>query len=272
MSQPPPPPAGAAGPVQKVFTSEWQDSWTDCSADSETCLLSCCCPCVQFGRNYAVARSLTYGALPERVVEDNRGACCAAALFHMAAAYFCGCLGTGVVGCFVRQEVKKKYGITTGECSDSTDDFMLHCCCQPCALAQEWRELKFRADQPAAIAVPGGSIVATRVAGALSPPVGVAVAAACPQPGPAPAQAPYGSGQAQAAYAQPIYVSPAPQAQAAYHSPQSQQAGYPAQQQHAVPGGPPPQVMSGPQHSPAPPPAYNPNHYPGNAPQQHMHR
>lgn len=272
MSHSPPPMGGSSEPLQKVFTSSWQDQWNDCGAEPETCLLSCCCPCVQFGKNYAAVRPLTYGAHPQQTVEENKGACCLAALAYMGATYFCGCLGAGVAGCFVRQEIKKKYGITTGECSDSPSDFLLHCCCQPCALSQEWRELKFRADQPAAIAVPGGSIVGTRVQlGAQGPPLGVPVAAAYPQQGPVPAQPVYGS-----VHGQPAYVAqppPGPQAQPAYYS--GQPGGqYPAQpqQQHMAPGGPPPHAMAGPQQSPAAPPAYNPNQYPGNASQQHMSR
>ena len=79
--------------------------------------------------------------------------------------YFCANIGIGIMGCVSRGQIRNKYSITTGDCADSCSDCLLHSFCTCCALSQEWRELKFRADQPTTITVPGGAIVGTAVQG-----------------------------------------------------------------------------------------------------------
>ena len=79
--------------------------------------------------------------------------------------YFCANIGIGIMGCVSRGQIRNKYSITTGDCADSCSDCLLHSFCTCCALSQEWRELKFRADQPTTITVPGGAIVGTTVQG-----------------------------------------------------------------------------------------------------------
>ena len=69
------------------------------------------------------------------------------------------------MGCVSRGQIRNKYSITTGDCADSCSDCLLHSFCTCCALSQEWRELKFRADQPTTITVPGGAIVGTTLQG-----------------------------------------------------------------------------------------------------------
>ncbi|XP_012845969.1 PREDICTED: protein PLANT CADMIUM RESISTANCE 2-like [Erythranthe guttata] len=42
--------------------------------------------------------------------------------------------------CFYRSKLRKQYMIDGNNCTDC----MVHCCCEPCALRQEYRELKYR--------------------------------------------------------------------------------------------------------------------------------
>jgi len=78
--------------------------------------------------------------------------------------YLCGNAGMGVMGCVSRGAIRQKYSINTGDCADSCSDCLLHTFCTCCALTQEWRELKWRHDQPATITMPGGAIVGQVVA------------------------------------------------------------------------------------------------------------
>ncbi|KAG9142283.1 hypothetical protein Leryth_007706 [Lithospermum erythrorhizon] len=42
--------------------------------------------------------------------------------------------------CFYRTKIRQQYNLHDGPCGDC----LLHCCCEACALCQEYRELKHR--------------------------------------------------------------------------------------------------------------------------------
>ena len=56
---------------------------------------------------------------------------------YCLASYCCLC---GVLGCQLRGDIRKQYGLKGDDCNG----FLLHCCLSRCALCQENRELKQR--------------------------------------------------------------------------------------------------------------------------------
>ena len=147
---------------------KWSTGAMDCCAEpggcGRCCYVACCMPC---------AAGKVAGSLPP----DN-GACCAgneggACVLHgliggsvyAAGALFFGVLTFAMVpiagaltSCFhvsLRRGLKRHHGITdaSGCCQD---DWVLACCCDPCAVCQELREIDLR--RPRVIAHPGGML------------------------------------------------------------------------------------------------------------------
>ncbi|WJX48409.1 hypothetical protein P8452_34975 [Trifolium repens] len=116
-------PAGAtttAPPLSKPLV-EWSTGLCNCCSNVVTCCLTCWCPCITFGR----------------VAEIIDKAC-----GYSGALYtFCCLLGCGwLYSCCYRSEMRKQYGLKGNCCTDC----MKHCCCEYCALCQEYRELENR--------------------------------------------------------------------------------------------------------------------------------
>ncbi|KAG0464226.1 hypothetical protein HPP92_020295 [Vanilla planifolia] len=119
--QPPPPPLGIHphGPVP------WSTGLCDCTDDCGNCCTTCFCPCVTYGR---VAEIVDRGSI----------SCGAAAALYALLEWLtcCHC----VYSCFNRKKMRAQYSLVEAPCGD----FCVHCCCEPCALCQEYRELKNR--------------------------------------------------------------------------------------------------------------------------------
>ncbi|KAK2978430.1 hypothetical protein RJ640_002703 [Escallonia rubra] len=74
----------------------------------------------------------------KRLGQLSEGACVACGALYALIAYFTGfaCL----LSCFYRSKMRRQYMLQEDPCWD----FLVHCCCDPCALCQEYRELKHR--------------------------------------------------------------------------------------------------------------------------------
>jgi Cys-rich protein (TIGR01571 family) len=154
----------------------WSSATFACHRHVSSCLLSCCCPCVQFGLNqrsafgascfkwsllwftplvalYLVLDHLfpsrtTAEQLVQHVEFDVRtqveGTSTALAISGMdrSAAFFYACplamCLIGLVGMLRRLALRQKYGIGGSVLAD----FACHCCCWCCSLAKEAREIR----------------------------------------------------------------------------------------------------------------------------------
>eukprot|EP00243_Klebsormidium_subtile_P004831 TRINITY_DN19005_c0_g1_i1.p1 TRINITY_DN19005_c0_g1~~TRINITY_DN19005_c0_g1_i1.p1 ORF type:complete len:404 (-),score=85.18 TRINITY_DN19005_c0_g1_i1:514-1725(-) len=131
--------------AKQAEPQEWSIGLFDCCSDVPTCLLGALCPCVLYGKTHRLATGRS---------------CVASALAHFFAVLGGACLG----GCFLchwgyapcaaaplRSVIRGKYGLAaTGpfelasEAEGRLADCFVHYWCHPCALCQEYREVKFR--------------------------------------------------------------------------------------------------------------------------------
>ncbi|KAK1258887.1 Protein PLANT CADMIUM RESISTANCE 2 [Acorus gramineus] len=92
-------------------------------------LISCCvtlwCPCVTFGR---IAE----------IIDKGSTSCGPSGLIYatLCLSIFHAC----IYSCFYRSKMRKQYHLEASPCCDC----LVHWCCEPCALCQEYRELKNR--------------------------------------------------------------------------------------------------------------------------------
>ncbi|KAK7850269.1 protein plant cadmium resistance 2, partial [Quercus suber] len=122
-----PPPYGQASvtgiPVQSRALVPWSTGLCDCSDDVGNCCITYWCPCI------------TFGQIAE-IVDRGTTSCAASGALYALIAWLtgCGCL----YSCFYRSKIRRQYALEEGSCGDC----IVHCCCEPCALCQEYRELK----------------------------------------------------------------------------------------------------------------------------------
>uniref|UniRef100_A0ACD5YU14 Uncharacterized protein n=1 Tax=Avena sativa TaxID=4498 RepID=A0ACD5YU14_AVESA len=118
-------PTAAAFAMQAPPLAAWSTGLCDCFDDCGNCCVTCLCPCITFGQ---VAEII-----------DRGSTSCGAS----GALYALVCLLTGcqcVYSCFYRAKMRAQYGLQEAPCADCC----IHWCCEPCALCQEYRELKKR--------------------------------------------------------------------------------------------------------------------------------
>ncbi|KAL8053011.1 hypothetical protein ABFX02_05G043400 [Erythranthe guttata] len=103
----------------------WSTGLCDCGSDVSNCCITCWCPCITFGQ---IAEIVDKGSIS-----------CGAAgglYFLISIVVGCGCL----YSCLYRSKMRKQYMLPENQCGDC----MVHCCCEVCALCQEYRELQHR--------------------------------------------------------------------------------------------------------------------------------
>ncbi|XP_038697290.1 protein PLANT CADMIUM RESISTANCE 2-like [Tripterygium wilfordii] len=108
-----------------LHNSAWSTDLFDCFYDIPTCCLTYWCPCITFGRIAEIA--------------DQGATSCEAtgAIYFLLSLFLgCGCL----FSCIYRTKMRKLYNLDESPCGDC----LVHCCCESCALCQEYRELKTR--------------------------------------------------------------------------------------------------------------------------------
>ncbi|XP_072990936.1 protein PLANT CADMIUM RESISTANCE 1-like [Typha latifolia] len=118
-----------AGPselqVQSPGPQLWSTRLCGCSEDCGNFCMTCCCPCVTFGR------------IAEIVDRGSTSCCASGTLYGLLECFACfQC----VYSCFYRSKLRSQYSLVETPCNDC----FVHCCCEPCALSQEYRELKNR--------------------------------------------------------------------------------------------------------------------------------
>ncbi|GMI90266.1 hypothetical protein HRI_002695900 [Hibiscus trionum] len=103
----------------------WSTGLCDCCDDCHSCCLTCCCPCITFGR---IAE----------IVDRGSTSCGVSGALYMLVMCVTGC--PCMYSCFYRSKLRGQYLLKERPCSDCC----VHCCCEACALCQEYRELKNR--------------------------------------------------------------------------------------------------------------------------------
>ncbi|KAH7516560.1 protein PLANT CADMIUM RESISTANCE 11 [Ziziphus jujuba] len=101
----------------------WSTGLCDCCDDVTSCCLTCWCPCVTFGR------------IAEMVDRGSTSCGVSGALYTLILCVTgCSCM----YSCFYRSKLRGQYFLEESPCTDCC----IHCCCEECALCQEYRELK----------------------------------------------------------------------------------------------------------------------------------
>ncbi|XP_050277972.1 protein PLANT CADMIUM RESISTANCE 3-like [Quercus robur] len=103
----------------------WSTGLCDCCEDVPNCCITWLCPCITFGR---IAE----------IVDGGSSSCAASGAVYTLISILtgCGCL----YSCFYRSKLRQQYRLGEKPCGDC----LVHWCCEPCALCQEYRELKSR--------------------------------------------------------------------------------------------------------------------------------
>ncbi|KAF5757429.1 putative PLAC8 motif-containing protein [Helianthus annuus] len=110
-------------------SGEWSTGLCDCGKDCSSCCLTWWCPCISFGR---IAE----------IVDKGTTSCCASGSVYFLLTVFTGfeCL----YSCMYRTKLRNQYSLPKQPCNDC----LVHFFCKPCALCQEYRELKYRGLNP----------------------------------------------------------------------------------------------------------------------------
>ncbi|XP_058772276.1 protein PLANT CADMIUM RESISTANCE 2-like [Vicia villosa] len=116
--QPVPPP-----PPKPIV--EWSSGLCDCCSDPTKSCITFWCPCI------------TFGQVAEIIDKGSTSCGASGALYTLICCVIgCGCL----YSCFYRSKMRQQYGLKGNDCTDC----LIHCCCEACALCQEYRELEHR--------------------------------------------------------------------------------------------------------------------------------
>ncbi|XP_010266903.1 PREDICTED: protein PLANT CADMIUM RESISTANCE 2-like [Nelumbo nucifera] len=110
-------------PIQPLLP--WSTGLCDCCADVANCCITCWFPCITFGQM-------------AEIIDKGSVSCGTSALIYQVMALTTGC--ACMYSCFYRRKLRQQYLLQESPC----DDCLVHFCCEPCALCQEYRELKNR--------------------------------------------------------------------------------------------------------------------------------
>ncbi|KAK9277648.1 hypothetical protein L1049_007194 [Liquidambar formosana] len=101
----------------------WSSGLCGCFSDWRNCCITLWCPCI------------TFGQIAEIVDKGSSSCGVNGALYTLIACVIgCPCL----YSCFYRSKMRQQYMLKAHPCCDC----LVHCCCESCALCQEYRELK----------------------------------------------------------------------------------------------------------------------------------
>ncbi|WJX48407.1 hypothetical protein P8452_34974 [Trifolium repens] len=122
-------PAAYSGAATSVYAPKPQVEWStglfDCCSNPGNSCLTLFCPCVTFGR---VAE----------IVDKGSSSCGVSGALYTLLCVFVGC--GWAYSCCNRSKMREQYGLKGDGCTDC----MIHCCCEYCAICQEYRELENR--------------------------------------------------------------------------------------------------------------------------------
>ncbi|KAH9311101.1 hypothetical protein KI387_026136, partial [Taxus chinensis] len=108
---------------------EWSSRICDCGHDVTSCCLTCCCPCITFGR---IAE----------ILDEGSPTCAVSGGIYAVLLLLTGC--ACCYSCCYRTKIRARFNLAETPCRG----FLLHCFCGSCALCQEYRELKHRGYDP----------------------------------------------------------------------------------------------------------------------------
>ncbi|OAY72081.1 Protein PLANT CADMIUM RESISTANCE 2 [Ananas comosus] len=111
--------------VLSQVPAPWSTGLFDCCDDVGNCCVTFFCPCITFGR---IAEIVDRGSIP----------CGASGALYALILCVTGC--NCMYSCFYRSKMRGQYLLEESPCADCA----VHCCCESCALCQEYRELKTR--------------------------------------------------------------------------------------------------------------------------------
>ncbi|XP_068659691.1 protein PLANT CADMIUM RESISTANCE 2-like [Aristolochia californica] len=117
----PPPPLSIQAPAPGPFST----GLCDCLDDVSNCCITCWCPCITFGRM-------------AEIIDRGSTSCGVSGALYTLILFVTGC--SCIYSCFYRAKLRRQYALHETPCND----FLVHCCCESCALCQEYRELKHR--------------------------------------------------------------------------------------------------------------------------------
>ncbi|KAK9074552.1 hypothetical protein SSX86_007150 [Deinandra increscens subsp. villosa] len=120
-----PPPWAGAQPLGVVYGSQWSSGLCDCTTDVSNCCITCWCPCITFGQIAEIA-------------DKGTTSCAVHGVLYTILLTVTGC--QFIYSCMYRSKIRQQYMLPEDPCNDC----LLHFCCEPCAMCQEYRELKHR--------------------------------------------------------------------------------------------------------------------------------
>ncbi|CAK9172241.1 unnamed protein product [Ilex paraguariensis] len=112
-------------PVENRPRVDWSTGLCDCLSDWRNCCITCWCPCVTFGK---IAE----------IVDKGSSSCGQSGALYALIFCVAGC--PCFYSCFYRSKMRRQHRLHKSPCGDC----LVHCCCEPCALCQEYRELNNR--------------------------------------------------------------------------------------------------------------------------------
>ncbi|XP_059448725.1 protein PLANT CADMIUM RESISTANCE 2-like [Corylus avellana] len=114
----------ASGVQPYVVAGRWSTGLCHCCDDPANCLITCFCPCITFGHIADIVSRGSSSCALSGTIYGLLGFTCLACLYS----------------CFCRSKLRGQYDLDEAPCADC----LVHFCCEPCALCQEYRELKNR--------------------------------------------------------------------------------------------------------------------------------
>ncbi|XP_021910081.1 protein PLANT CADMIUM RESISTANCE 2-like isoform X2 [Carica papaya] len=112
-------------PARPKIRRPWSTGLCDCFSDCRNCCITCWCPCI------------TFGQIAE-IIDKGSSSCGVNGALYTLIACVVGC--ASCYSCFYRTKMRQQYMLKESPCGDCC----VHCCCEYCALCQEYRELKNR--------------------------------------------------------------------------------------------------------------------------------
>ncbi|EHA8586532.1 Cell number regulator 10 [Cocos nucifera] len=115
----------AAFQVHSQAPGPWSTGLCECFDDCGNCCITFFCPCITFGQIV-------------EIVDKGSTSCGASGALYALIMWVTGC--ACLYSCFYRTKLRAQYSLQESPCNDC----LVHCCCETCALCQEYRELKRR--------------------------------------------------------------------------------------------------------------------------------
>ncbi|KAL3512266.1 hypothetical protein ACH5RR_024983 [Cinchona calisaya] len=112
-----------------IPTENWKTGLFGCMDDPTNALITLCLPC------------MTFGQIAE-VVDSGRTSCGTSGMLYGLIACFTTI--PCILSCTYRAKIRGRFGIM----ETPAPDWIIHCCCECCALCQEYRELQKRGLDP----------------------------------------------------------------------------------------------------------------------------